>query len=76
MNRQLKEIGTIPVTTSVIESLYPELKSADKKVVWLEKNGYIIRLKRDLILRIAKQKPIYRQLRKNKSQSPIFIGQQ
>ena len=48
MNRQLKEIGAIPVTSSVIESLYPELKSADKKVVWLEKNGYIIRLKRGL----------------------------
>ena len=48
MNRQLKGIGAVPVTTSVIESLYPELKSADKKVVWLEKNGYIIRLKRGL----------------------------
>ena len=45
MIRQLKEIGAIPVTTSVIESLYPELKSADKKVVWLEKNRFIIRLK-------------------------------
>ena len=45
MNRQLKEIGAISVTTSVIESLYPELQSADKKVVWLEKNGYIIRLR-------------------------------
>ena len=48
MNRKLKEIGVIPITTSIIESLYPELKSADKKVVWLEKNGYIIRLKRGL----------------------------
>ena len=47
MNR-LKKIGNIPVTTSVIESLYPELKSLNKKVVWLEKNGYIIRLKRGL----------------------------
>ena len=48
MNRQLKEIGTIPVTASIIESLYPELKSSDKKVVWLKKNGYTIRLKRGL----------------------------
>ena len=48
MNRQLSEIGTIPVTTSIIESLYPELKSADKKVTWLEKQGIIIRLKRGL----------------------------
>ena len=48
MNRQLSEIGIIPVTTSIIESLYPELKSANKKVTWLEKQGYIIRLKREL----------------------------
>lgn len=48
MNIQLSEIETIPVTTSILESLYPELKSADKKVVWLEKNGYVIRLKRGL----------------------------
>lgn len=48
MNKSLKEIGNIPVTTSIIESLYPGLKSAEKKVAWLEKNGYIIRLKRGL----------------------------
>ena len=48
MNRQLSEIGTIPETTSIIESLYPELKSANKKVTWLEKQGVIIRLKRGL----------------------------
>ena len=48
MNRQLSEIGTIPVTTSITESLYPELKSANKKVTWLEKQGVIIRLKRGL----------------------------
>ena len=48
MDRQISEIGTIPVTTSIIESLYPELKSANKKVTWLEKQGVIIRLKRGL----------------------------
>ena len=48
MNIQLSEIGIIPVTTSIIESLYPELKSANKKVAWLEKQGVIIRLKRGL----------------------------
>lgn len=48
MDKRLTEIGIIPITTSIIESLYPELKSAEKKVVWLEKNGYIIRLKRGL----------------------------
>ena len=48
MDRKLSEIGTIPVTTSIIESLYPELKSSNKKVSWLEKQGTIIRLKRGL----------------------------
>lgn len=48
MSRQLNKLGTIPVTTSILESLYPELKSASKKVAWLEKQGYIIRLKRGL----------------------------
>lgn len=48
MKIELSEIGTIPVTTSIIESLYPELKSANKKVTWLEKQGVIIRLKRGL----------------------------
>lgn len=48
MNQQIKRIGAIPVTTSVIESLYPELKSAYKKVVQLEKKSHIIRLRRGL----------------------------
>lgn len=48
MNRQLREMGVVPITTSIIESSYPELKSPDKKVAWLEKNGYVIRLKRGL----------------------------
>lgn len=48
MKRELSNIGPIPATTSIIESLYSELKSPKKKVAWLEKNGYIIRLKRGL----------------------------
>ena len=44
MDRKLTEIGTIPVTTSIIESLYPELKSADKKKTRLEKQGIIIKM--------------------------------
>lgn len=48
MNRALAEIGTVPVTTAIIESLYPDLKSQGKKTAWLEKHGYILRLKRGL----------------------------
>lgn len=44
----LNNIGNVPVTASVIESFYPELKSPEKKVTWLEKQGIIIRLKRGL----------------------------
>ena len=39
MDRQLSEIGTIPVTTSIIESLYPELKSANRKLVGSKNKG-------------------------------------
>ena len=48
MERELAEMGVVPITTSIIESLYPKLKSAEKKVLWLEKNGFLIRLKRGL----------------------------
>lgn len=48
MNRLLNNIGNVPITTSIIESFYPELKSAEKKVMWLEKQGYILRIKRGL----------------------------
>lgn len=48
VNGQLRDMGVVPIVTSIIESLYPDLKSKDKKVAWLEKNGYVIRLKRGL----------------------------
>ena len=61
MKIELSEIGTIPVTTSIIESSYPELKSANKKVIWLEKQGFIIRLKRDFMWLIPNiQERLYR----------------
>lgn len=42
MDRQLNEIGTILVTTSIIESQYPEIKFVNKKVTCLEKQRVII----------------------------------
>jgi hypothetical protein len=42
MDRQLREIGNIPVTPSIIESLYLELNPAEKKVTWLEKQGVLL----------------------------------
>ena len=76
MNRQLSEIGTIPVTTSIIESLYPELKSANKKVTWLEKQGVIIRLKRGLYVVNPKHsgKTLSSELIANHLYSPSYIS--
>ena len=48
MDRLIRNFGNIPITSSIIESLYDDLKSTDKKVLRLEKQGYIIRLKRGL----------------------------
>lgn len=48
MNRVLDTLGNVPVTNSVIGSLFPEIKSKNNKVAELEKAGYCIRLKRGL----------------------------
>lgn len=48
MNNVLSRLGNIPVTTSMLESLFPLLKGGNQKVRLLERNGEIIRLKRGL----------------------------
>ena len=72
----LSEIGTTPITTSIIESLYPELRSADKKVTWLEKNGYIIRLKKGLYVLNPKysNKVISTELVANHIYAPSYVS--
>ncbi|MBQ6801155.1 MAG: hypothetical protein IJP08_08640 [Bacteroidaceae bacterium] len=76
MNRLLNAIGNVPITTSIIESLYPELKSADKKVTWLEKQGYIIRLKRGLYVVNPEfsKKPLSTELIANHLYAPSYIS--
>ena len=76
MKREFSEIGTIPVTTSIIESLYPELKSANKKVTWLEKQGFIIRLKRGLYVANPKHsgKTLSSELIANHLYTPSYIS--
>lgn len=44
----LENIGNIPVSTSAIASLFPEIKSGNQKALSLESNGKIIRLKKGL----------------------------
>ena len=45
---ELEALKNIPVQTSTIASLYPNITSANRKVANLEKEGRIIRLKRGL----------------------------
>ncbi len=75
MDRQLTEIGTIPVTTSIIESLYPNL-SLRIKVTWLEKQGFIIRLKRGLYVANPKHsgKTLSSELIANHLYAPSYIS--
>ena len=48
MNTPLSTIGNIPVTVSVLESLYPDIKAGNQKIRLLERDGQIVRLKRGL----------------------------
>ena len=45
---ELSVFKNIPVNTAAIASIYPDVKSANRKVAGLEKTGRIIRLKRGL----------------------------
>ena len=45
---ELAVFKNIPVNTAAIASLYPDVKSANRKVAGLEKEGRIIRLKRGM----------------------------
>lgn len=46
--KRLAEIGNVPVSGSLLASLYPEISAGNKKVAKLESDGYLIRLKRGL----------------------------
>ena len=50
MSNILTTLGNIPVTTSVIASLYPDVKTKFAKVAQLERAGEIIRLRRNLFV--------------------------
>ena len=76
MNRLLNDIGNVPITASIVESLYPELKSGEKKVGWLERQGYIIRLKRGLYVLNPEHldKPLSSELIANHLYSPSYVS--
>lgn len=48
MTNPLERLGNIPVTASVLESLFPHIKRGNQKVRLLERDKQIIRLKKGL----------------------------
>ena len=55
---ELAVLKNIPVNTATVASLYPDVKSANRKVANLEKAGRIIRLKRGLYVVSPKESGI------------------
>lgn len=50
MKDRLKGLGNVPVTTSTLSALYPEIKGINNKVCHLCEEGALIRLKRGLFV--------------------------
>ncbi len=50
MNTMLASLGNVPVTSSVVESLFPHYAGRSQKVQRLEKAGELVRLKRGLFV--------------------------
>jgi len=46
--KELKDLGNIPVSTGVLQSLYADYQSPNMRIAMLEKKGILIRLKRGL----------------------------
>ena len=49
----LNQVGNTPFTTSVLASLYPDIRQINDKARRLEQDGHIVRLKRGLYVRSA-----------------------
>jgi len=50
MNNPLKNIASVPVRSSVISSLYPDIKVKNMKIAALVKKGELIRLKKGMFV--------------------------
>lgn len=72
----LKNIGVVPINKSVLYSLYSDLKQPKDKVSDLERNGLIVRIKRDLYVVSEKVhgKEISRELVANHLYSPSYVS--
>ena len=78
MRNILITLGNIPVTSSVIASLYPDVKTKFAKVAQLEKAGEIIRLKRNLFVVNPQEtgQPLSSGLIANHLLSPSYVSMQ
>lgn len=76
MIRDIEHIGQIPVTTSVIASLFPEMKAGNQKVRNLELSNKIIRLKKGLyvINPMISKKPLSSELMANHIYTPSYVS--
>lgn len=72
----LEHIGNIPVSTSVIASLFPEIKSGNQKVRNLELSGKIIRLKKGLYVvdPSVSSQPLSTELMANRIYTPSYVS--
>ncbi len=78
MNRILDTLGSVPVTNSVIGSLFLDIKNKNNKVSELEKAGYCIRLKRGLyvVSPDITHQPLSIELIANHLYTPSYISMQ
>ena len=76
MNNALQQFKNIPVTSSVLFSVYPEIKQSSRKIGQLEKKGEIIRLRRGMYIvnPLISHKKISTELIANHLCSPSFIS--
>jgi hypothetical protein len=73
---RLKNLGVIPVNKDILYSLYGDLKFPENKIADLERNGLIIRIKRNLYVVSQKvhNQDISRELLANHLYGPSYIS--
>lgn len=76
MIQNIEQIGNIPVSTSVIASLFPEMKAGNQKVRNLELGGKIIRLKKGLyaVDPSVSAQPLSTELIANRIYAPSYVS--
>jgi len=76
MRDVLESIGNVPVTTSVLASLYPNVKNITPKLSCLEREGQLIHLKSGLYVASpeASRVPLSTELIANHIYAPSFVS--